>query len=149
MQGIWKHWMQVWCWAVLGVGAIFALGAIPDADGGVRLFYDAVAWPIDGVSPYGEEVRFTAALLGAVMMGWAMTVFALVAAADQIGAPAWRGLTIAIVTWYLIDSVISVASGWPLNAVSNTGFLVTFLIPILASGVLGTGVKSQLSARRS
>lgn len=149
MQGIWQNWMQAWCWAVLGVGAIFALGAIPAVDGGVRLFYDTIAWPIDGVSPYGEQVRFTAALLGAVMMGWAMTMFALVAAADQIGAPAWRGLTIAIVTWYVIDSIISVASGWPLNAVSNTGFVVTFLIPIVASGVLGRGGKAHLSAQQS
>lgn len=146
MQGIWKNWMQTWCWAILGVGAIFALGAIPAADGGVRRFYDTIAWPIDSVSPYGEEVRFTAALLGAVMMGWAMTVFALVAVADQIGAPAWRGLTRDLVR---DRSIISVASGWPLNAVSNTGFLVTFLIPIVASGVLGRGGKAHLSAQRS
>ncbi len=137
MQGVWKIWMQVWCWATFGVGAIFALGAAPATDAGVRLFYDVIYWPIDGASPYGDAVRFTAALLGAVMIGWAMTIFTLVTVADQVGATAWRGLTAAIVAWYVIDSAISVASGVGVNAISNTGFLITFLIPVLASGVLG------------
>jgi len=140
--------MQVWCWATLGVGAMFALGAVPAADAGVRLFYDIIYWPIDGASPYGDELRFTAAVLGAVMMGWAVTIFSLVAAADQIGAPAWRGLTAAVVGWYVIDSTISVASGVAANAVSNTGFLIAYLIPLLASGVLGVR-RGAAIARRS
>jgi hypothetical protein len=140
--------MQVWCWATFGVGVMFALGAAPATDMGVRLFYDFVYWPIDGASPYGDSVRFTAALLGAVMIGWAMTIFTLVAAADQVGATAWRGLTAAVVAWYVIDSAISVASGVAVNALSNTGFAVTYLIPVLASGVLGLSSGAAI-ARRS
>lgn len=149
MSGFWRIWLQMWCWVTLGVGAVFAAGAIPAADGGVRLFYDVVAWPIDGASPYGEEVRFTAALLGAVMIGWVIALFGLIASADTIGAPAWRMVTASVVVWYVIDSAISIASGWPVNALSNTGFLVTFLIPIVASGVLGGAGAQRLSARRS
>lgn len=149
MQGLWKNWLQVWCWAVLGVGAVFALGAIPAADGGVRLFYDVIDWPVDGASPYGEEVRFTAALLGAVMIGWAIALFGLIAAAETVGAQAWRALTMSVVIWYGIDSAISIGSGFALNALSNTGFLVTYLIPIFASGVLGLSAQTPVSARRS
>lgn len=148
MQGVWKIWMQVWCWATFGVGAMFALGAAPATDAGVRFFYDIIYWPIDGASPYGDTVRFTAALLGAVMIGWAMTIFTLVAAADQVGATAWRGLTAAVVAWYVIDSAISVASGVAVNALSNTGFVVTYLIPVLASGVLGSSSNAAI-ARQS
>lgn len=148
MQGVWKTWMQVWCWATFGVGAMFALGAAPATDAGVRLFYDVIYWPIDGASPYGDTVRFTAALLGAVMIGWAMTIFTLVAAADRVGATAWRGLTAAVIAWYVIDSAISVGSGVGVNALTNTGFLVTYLIPVLASGVLGVS-GSAVTARGS
>ena len=42
-----------------------------------------------------------------------------------------------MVVWHVIDSAISGASGAPANAVSNTVFLLTFLTPIMASGVLG------------
>lgn len=122
---------------------MFALGAFPSADAGVRLYYDVIDWPIDGVGQFGEEIRFTAAVLGAVMMGWAMTALALTSAAAQIGAPAWRGLTWALATWFAVDSVISIASGWPVNAVANAIFLTTFLIPVVVSGVLRSPVRDD------
>lgn len=136
MNGFWRSWLQVWCWLTLGVGVMFALGAAPAADGGVRLFYDVIYWPADGQSPFGEEVRLTAALLGAVMIGWAITIFGLIAAAEQVGASAWRTLTLGVVAWWAIDSAISVALGAPVNAASNTLFLAGYLAPVLASGVL-------------
>jgi len=148
MTGFWKTWMLTWCWAVMGVGALFAAAAVPALERGVRLFYDAIYWPIDGVSPYGQDVQLTAALLGAVMIGWAIAILGLVSAADTIGAPAWRVLTISIVVWYVIDSIISIALGSPVNALSNTGLLVTFLAPILGSGVLRSDVARLATARR-
>jgi hypothetical protein len=42
-----------------------------------------------------------------------------------------------MLTCYVIDSAISVASGVPVNAVSNTALIAALLAPILASGVLG------------
>jgi hypothetical protein len=137
MNAFWKSWLQIWCWLTLGVGAMFAIGAIPAADGGVRLFYDTIYWPVDGQSGYNDEVRLTAALLGAVMIGWAITIFGLIAAAETVGPSAWRTLTFAMLAWWAIDSTISVALGAPVNAVSNTLFLAGYLAPVLASGVLG------------
>ncbi len=149
MTGIWKIWMQTWCWAVFGLGVMFALSAFPAADAGARLFYDAVHWPLDGASSFGEQSRFSAALIGAITIGWALTTIALVNAAEQVGAPAWRGLTFAISAWYVIDSLLSIASGVPGNAVSNTGLYAAFLAPILGSGVLGSNRAPALSVRRS
>jgi hypothetical protein len=148
MTGFWKNWLIVWCWATIGVGVLFAAGAIPALDGGVRLFYDIIMWPIDGLSPYGEEVRLTAALLGAVMIGWGIAIFGLIDAAESVGVQTWRTLTLSVVVWYAIDSAISIALGAPVNALSNTGFLVTFLAPILASGVLRGG-RRLATARQS
>jgi hypothetical protein len=45
-------------------------------------------------------------------------------------------MTGAILVWWVVDSSISVALHTPGNAVSNTGLLLLYLIPVLASGVL-------------
>jgi hypothetical protein len=149
MIGFWKHWLLAWCWATMGIGALFAAAAVPALEGGVRLFYDTIYWPIDGESTYGPDVQLTAALLGAVMIGWAIAILGLVSAADTVGAPAWRTLTLSIVVWYVIDSIISIALGAPVNALSNTGLLATFLAPILGSGVLRSNSARPAIAPRS
>ncbi|MBI1250694.1 MAG: hypothetical protein GC189_04395 [Alphaproteobacteria bacterium] len=137
MTGVWKIWMRVWCWATLALGALFVGAAIPGADAGALLFYDAIYWPLDGESGFAEPTRFTAGVLGAIMIGWAMCIFTAVDAAERLGAPVWRGLTAAMLTWYVIDGAVSISSGVPMNAASNTVFMATYLIPVLASGVLG------------
>lgn len=137
MTPFWRNWLEIWCWAMVAFGALFAACAIPALDGGTRLFYDLVYWPLDGASGFDEGTRFTCALLGAVTMGWALTIRALVHAAHQLGAPVWRALVGAMLAWYVIDSAISVASGVAVNAVSNTVLVAALLAPILVSGVLG------------
>lgn len=149
MSEFWRTWLRVWCWATMGIGALFAAAAVPALEGGVRLFYDTVYWPIDGASPYGPDVQLTAALLGAVMIGWAIAILGLVSVAETVGVQAWRTLTLSVVVWYAIDSAISIALGAPLNALSNTIFLVTFLAPILGGGVLGSPQRASASAQRS
>jgi hypothetical protein len=136
MNGFWKNWMAAWCWATAGFGVILAAAASPATEMPARLFYDLIEWPLDGNVAFEARTRFTAAVLGAVMIGWAITIFGMIKAAETLGAPVWRALTTAMVVWYVIDSALSVLSGVPVNAVSNTVFLVTYLAPVLATGVL-------------
>ena len=78
--------------------------------------------------------------MGAVSMGWALTFYAAFSAAAALGAqgqPAWRAVTVAVVAWYVIDSALSVATGFALNAVPNTLLLAGYLLPVWRSGVLG------------
>jgi hypothetical protein len=145
MHGVWKTWMDVWCWATLAFGVVLAAAAAPVLAAPAHAFYDLIHWPIDGQSSFVESTRFTAGVLGAVMIGWAMTLFAAVAAAQDM-APCqagrlWRGLTGAMLVWYGVDSTVSIATGAPLNAASNTIFLAAFLIPVFGSGVLGQKAK--------
>jgi hypothetical protein len=137
MTSFWRSWLKAWCWATLAFGVNLAAAAIPSLDGPTRWFYDLVHWPLDGQSSFNENVRFTCGVLGAVMIGWALTIFAAADAANKLGAPVWRALTGAIVIWYVVDSAISIATGAPGNAASNTVILLSFLAPILASGALG------------
>jgi hypothetical protein len=136
MNGFWKNWMIVWCWATLGFGVVLAAAVAPGPDLPARLFYDLIEWPLDGNVAFESRTRFTAGVRGAVRSGWAITIFGMIKAAETSGAPVWRALTTAMVVWYVIDSALSIFSGFPLNAVSNTVFLVTFLVPVLATNVL-------------
>lgn len=136
MTGFWKSWMIVWCWAALGFGVVLALAALPGPDIVAAHYYDVVEWPIDGPVAFEPRERFTAAVLGAVMIGWAITIFGMVKAAETGGAPVWRTLTTAIVVWYVVDSGLSIVSGYPVNAVANTVFLATYLCAVFGSGVL-------------
>ena len=138
MTGLWKTWMTVWCWGILLFGVAFAAAVFPTTEGGARLFYDLIYWPLDHQSPWGDPaLRFTAALLGAVTIGWALTIMTLLNTAHHEGKyPLWRGLTASLLTWYLIDSSISVLSGVPVNAASNSVLVGLFLVPVLGSGVL-------------
>ena len=45
-------------------------------------------------------------------------------------------LTLALIIWYVIDGIISIATGFGLNAVSNTAFAIAYFIPLLASAAL-------------
>jgi len=77
-----------------------------------------------------------------VTLGWAMTMAATIKAANQLGAagrPVWTGLTASLLVWFVIDSSLSIATGYPLNAASNTVILVTYLLPLWRSGVLRRG----------
>jgi len=137
MSTIWRQWVTAWCCLVLGLGVVFAGSAWPQTDAAVRLFYDVIYWPLDGQSGWHENLRLTAAILGAVMMGWSLTLLTLVQVAlKQPQLSLWRPMTGAILVWWIVDSSISVALHTPGNAVSNTGFLLLYLIPVLASGVL-------------
>ncbi len=136
MTGIWRLWIRAWCWAAVGLGLLFALGAFPATDFGARLFYDVIYWPVDGQSPFDADMRFTSGILGCIMLGWAVLAFGVVSFADQLGASAWRWLTASVTVWYVTDSIISVLAGVPMNVAPNTGFYIFYLVPVLASGVL-------------
>ncbi|MDX2235577.1 MAG: hypothetical protein NW200_13855 [Hyphomonadaceae bacterium] len=137
MTGFWKSWMTIWCWMTLGFGVLFAGAATPATDAGARLFFDIVDGARHDPALFDDPaMRFAQGLIGAIMIGWAMTLFTAVRAADLAGPAVWRGLTGAVIVWYAIDSAISVGTGFPINAVTNTLFVAGFLAPVVGSGVL-------------
>ena len=139
MTGLWKTWITAWCWGVILFGAVLAVAGLPAADGIARTLFGVLGGvPADAALFEPVGMRFSVALMGAVTLGWGFTILFLLPAIHAAGAPAWKGLTAAILIWFVIDSAFSVATGFGLNAVSNTGLLIAFLIPVLASGALKT-----------
>lgn len=144
MTGFWKNWMTVWCWGMVAISLLFVGAAHPATDAGARLFNDIINGDRAVATLFDDPaMRFAQGLIGAIFLGWAMTIMALVRVAD--GAPVWRALTGAVLVWYVIDSAISIGTGFPINAVSNTGFVATFLAPVLGSGVLRPGGRAAMA----
>ncbi len=139
MAGLWKNWITVWCLGVIVFGAVLAAGGLPATDGVARALFGLLGGaPADTALFEPPGLRFSVALMGAVTLGWGFTILFLLPAIHAAGAPAWKGLTAAILIWFVIDSALSVATGFALNAASNTGLLIAYLIPVLASGALKT-----------
>ena len=99
---------------------------------GVGLASPAIFWPaaldlVYGVArsgpplgaPLDETARFGAALAGALTLGWGWLI------ASYAGGRAFpQALRHAVLAWFVVDSVASLALGFGWNALSNVGFLV-------------------------
>ncbi len=137
MSAFWRTWLNAWAWVVIVFGLVLAGGGLDATD----TVAEAAFAIVGGGAPleWTPHLRFSVALMGAVTMGWGVTYLALFMAAHRLGAdaaPVWRLATIGMVAWFVIDSALSVATGFWMNAVSNTGLAIGYLVPLLASGAM-------------
>ena len=137
MSSFWRTWLNVWCVGVGLFGLVLAGAAFEATSGATRLIFGFLGNPIEGALE--PHTQFSLAVLGAVSMGWAVVFYAAFDAAHKLGAngrTTWLLITDAAIVWYVVDTTLSVATGFPMNAVPNTILAIGFLIPLLASGVL-------------
>jgi hypothetical protein len=153
MSAFWRTWLNAWAWVVIVFGLVLAGGGLDATDTAAEAAFAIVG----GGAPleWTPHLRFSVALMGAVTMGWGVTYLALFMAAHRLGAdaaPVWRLAMIGMVAWFVIDSALSVATGFWMNAVSNTGLAIGYLVPVLASGAMNGSAPaagSRPSARAS
>ena len=148
MTKFWQGWLTLWCVGVGAFGAILYGVGFPAATAPAAAVFSAFGNPLPAEPD--RYLRFAISLMGAVTLGWAITYYAAFRAAwtlhGETSAIVWRILTIGTVAWYVIDSLASIANGFGLNAVSNTGLLIAFSIPVLATRVLRVGAASDSAA---
>jgi hypothetical protein len=137
MSRFWRNWLMAWCWSVALFGVVLAAAAFEATSGPCRLLFHL----LNRSSPLelGDQMRFALAVMGAVTIGWSFTLMAAIQAAHLLGergGAVWRLTTLGVVTWFVVDSSLSVATGYGLNAVPNTILLLAFLAPVIRGGVL-------------
>jgi hypothetical protein len=140
MTLFWRNWLIGWCWAVIAFGAVLALGAFAATKAPVEALLGAMN--PEATRPFDASMRFAVGLMGAVSLGWGLTLHAAVRQAlalDRDARGLWRGILTSVLIWYALDSSISVATGFALNAVSNTVLLIGLLVPLWRSGLVGAG----------
>lgn len=148
MTSFWRAWITIWCCAVTLFGIALAGAALPGTSGVAYAFLDIV----DGARKpvLDNPLRFTLSVLGAVTIGWGLTILAALRAAFALGRergrPVWVAVATAVSGWYVVDSTLSIAVGYPINAVPNTAFLAAFLWPVCASGVLARDSETRAPA---
>jgi hypothetical protein len=130
MNGTWQTQMQIWCGAVILFGLVLMGGAFEATSAGIEALFVVLNGP--GPITYDPVLRFSLALMGAVTLGWGATVLAVVRGTgdmpDSAALALWRGITVAIVLWYVVDSALSVATGFWRNALSNTVLIGWYLL---------------------
>jgi hypothetical protein len=143
-----RTWLQWWCYALIALGAVFALTVAPSLAGPVALFTDLIFWPVDGRPALDRASALAMSIIGAVMIGWGLLMAALLRHDDLAADPrVLRAMTTAVTVWFVVDSFVSILGGAWLNAVSNTVIYAAFIWPMLASGVLARSASGHTAAR--
>lgn len=142
----WEKGLHAWIWLTIGIGGLFAGAGVPGLDGGAGIFYGLVSGgTVDASAFAAPGMRISVSLVGAVMLGWGCAMLAVWRARGADPA-LWRGLSRAVLIWYGVDSALSVATGFPLNALSNTLFTALFLVPALKLGFFSRETVSRSPA---
>lgn len=99
---------------------VLAFGAFAATDGAAVLLMERFG---DTPAPMTRELSFAVGLMGAVTIGGDASLLAVAATSGEMAPDQrlilWRRIGGAVVAWFVIDSGISIATGfWP-NAVSN------------------------------
>ena len=138
MSKVWQNWLSAWAILVTVFGLVLTGGAFAATDGLTAALFSLFGNPLP--ADIDAHHRFAIGLMGAVTMGWGLTYFgafkALFALDKATAAPIWRYLLGISLVWYVVDSGISIATGFWMNAVSNTIVMVLFLIPLVKSGAM-------------
>lgn len=94
-----------------------------------RLTMDLLSWPIDGVQTFAEPTtRFLSALTGGFLLGWGVMIWCLsVWVYDKAPEGVRKAVLAGAISWFLLDSCGSVASGNPSNVIFN---LIIFLLAV-------------------
>lgn len=128
-------WLKTASILVVGFGIMILLAAYP-ATSSLTLFYtDLIFWPLDGAQSISmPETKILCAVLGGVMIGWGVLLWAISAKLYHREPDLARSMIFwSIGTWFITDSLGSIVAGVPLNAFLNIGFLVAFILPLWRS----------------
>lgn len=130
--------LRPWSVAVAVFGVVLCGGAFAATDGPMQLVFALVGARDLAFTP---ELRFSIGLMGAVSLGWGLTLYAVAASTADVpgtSAPAlWRRIAMATLAWFAVDSTISVATGFPLNAALNVGLYGAMLAILWRGGAFG------------
>ena len=95
-----------------------------------RLFYGTSNNPITGAEAL-HYTRFVYGVLGAVMFGWALGLwFVVTGPLRQRQRWAWNPVAFSVSGWFVVDSSLSLLSGYPENAILNLTFAAMFAVPL-------------------
>lgn len=126
------RWLRIGAGITIAFGLLIAAAALPTLSGPAGLLLDLVYFPVDGAqSPGGPAARILSAIGGGVMVGWGVMLWQVATRVYPADPALGRTLILTgVCCWFVVDSLMSVAAGAPLNAFLNVGFLLVFVVPV-------------------
>jgi len=125
--------MQLACFGFLAFAFSWWLATIPALDWPARIILDISDWPIDGSHDnLSRDARFLSAIGAGLLAGFSLLLLLVVVPEIKRGNSAIvRGTSIALIAWFVIDSVGCLLLGITSNAILNCIYLATILPPLL------------------
>jgi hypothetical protein len=127
-----RFWLKITALVVGSFAPVFFLGAMPETSQLARLTLDVLSWPVDGRQTYASpDTRFLSALTGGFLLGWGVMIWALSAWVYDLAPEAVRRtVLLGMVSWFILDSAGSIASGNASNAAFNVLVLLVAVGPL-------------------
>ena len=143
-------WLKIASATLIGFGFLSVLGAHPAVDGLARWFMSFAIWPFAELSvAIDTETRLLWAILGGICVGWGVMFWLLTTQLFEAHSEKLRPIMIkAVLSWFVVDSAASIASGAAFNAVLNLSFLALFLYPLwrpIQTASTATGLEAKAS----
>lgn len=137
-----KLWLKVTAFVVGSFGPVFFLGTMQSSQEPARLTLDILSWPIDDATTYEHaDTKFLSALTGGFLFGWGVMIWCLSVWVYNKAPEAVRKTVLTgILSWFVLDSCGSVASGNTSNAFFNV------LVLLLAVGPLWVKATDSVKA---
>ena len=130
-RATWIAWLQV----VLAALLVYALVLVFLGSVAAQLFSALGFGPpesIDGAA-VRDYLKLPFMVLGAVLAGWAVMMMHIVRGPLRDGSPWARTILIrSVAVWFVLDTGMSLALGFPTHAVFNLIFVTALGIPLLA-----------------
>jgi hypothetical protein len=127
-----KFWLRITAIVIGSFGPIFFFGTMLPTSELARYTLDLLSFPIDGIQNYNESTtRFLSALTGGFLFGWGVMVWCLSTWVYDIAPEPVRKTVIAgLLSWFVLDSAGSIASGNSSNAIINIVVLFIAVGPL-------------------
>lgn len=125
---LWYRWLLLAAVVVVGSGGAFvvlALMGVPDT------VMDVLYLPGEPDISAADTISLAIGVAGAVMVGWGASMLYIYLDPSMLDRPRIaRAFFLAIVAWFVLDTLMSVALGAMINAVLNCLFLGLLLPPM-------------------
>jgi hypothetical protein len=127
-----KFWLKITAIVIGSFGPVFFLGTMTTTLEPARFTLDLLSWPVDGATTYDSpDTRFLSALTGGFLFGWGVMVWCLsVWVYDKAPEAVRKTVLVGVMSWFVLDSSGSIASGNPSNVFFNIIVLLMAVGPL-------------------
>lgn len=127
-----KFWLKITAVVIGSFGPIFFFGTMVSTSKPASWTLDLLSFPLDGAQNFDEPTtRFLSALTGGFLFGWGVMVWCLSTwVYDKAPEQVRKAVLCGILSWFVLDSLGSIASDNMSNAFINIIVLMLAVGPL-------------------